>query len=320
MSRVSAGPGGVPTTEMAAYYARYAEGGFALIITEGTYTDGAYSQAYALQPGLVTEAQVEGWRRVTEAVHGAGGLIIAQLMHAGALSQYLSCTIAPSVVQPAGVMMSEYGGEGPFPLPAEMTREDIRVLTDGFVQAAMYAQQAGFDGVEIHAANGYLLDQLLTPHLNLRTDEYGGVMANRVRIIGDIIGGIRAWAPAGFIVGLRLSEGKVNDLAYRWPEGAVMARAVLEQVKLVGPTYVHIAAEHGDWRRDCLYEDGSSYGGLAGMITGLPVIVNGGLHRLDIAEEVLRYGHGDILALGKAALADPFWPRRQGLFCVRDGI
>jgi 2,4-dienoyl-CoA reductase-like NADH-dependent reductase (Old Yellow Enzyme family) len=163
-------------------------------------------------------------------------------------------------------MMSEYGGEGTFPLPAEMTREDIRILTDGFVQAAVYAQQAGFHGVEVHAANGYLLDQLLTPHLNLRTDEYGGTMANRFRIVEDIIRGIRAVTPAGFIIGLRLSEGKVNDLSYRWPEGALMAEEVLAQVKLAGPTYVHIAAEHGDWRRDCLYEDGSSYGGLARTI------------------------------------------------------
>lgn len=175
-----------------------------------------YSQAYALQPGLVTPEQVNGWRRVTDAVHTNGGLIIAQLMHAGALSQHLARTIAPSVVQPTGVMMSEYGGEGPFPLPAEMTREDIRVLTDGFAQAAIYAQQAGFDGVEVHAANGYLLDQLLTPHLNLRTDEYGGAMANRFRVIGDIIRGIQREAPAGFIIGLRLSEGKVNELSYRW--------------------------------------------------------------------------------------------------------
>jgi len=313
MSRVSAGPDGVPTSDMAAYYARYAEGGFALVITEGIYTDGVYSQAYALQPGLVSPAQVRGWRRVTDEVHAKGGLIVAQLMHAGALSQYLTRTIAPSAVQPVGVMMSEYGGAGRFPLPVEMSVDDIRVLTDGFVQAAMYAQEAGFDGVEIHAANGYLLDQLLTPHLNLRTDEYGGSMANRFRIIGDIIHGIRRVVRAGFIVGLRLSEGKVNDLSYRWPEGAVMAREVLEQVKLAEPTYVHIAAEHGDWRRDCLYEDGSSYGGLARMITGRPVVVNGGLHRLDIGEEVLR-GHGDILALGKAALADPFWPATMGFF------
>lgn len=312
MSRVSAGWDGVPTAAMSGYYARYAEGGFALIITEGIYTDGAYSQAYAAQPGLVTPAQVEGWRQVTDAVHAKGGLIVAQLMHAGALSQHLPCTIAPSAVQPAGVMMSEYGGEGPFPLPREMNTDDIRILIDGFVQAAMYARQAGFDGVEVHAANGYLLDQLLTPHLNLRMDEYGGVMSNRFRIIGEILHGIRREAPAGFIAGLRLSEGKVNDLAYRWPEGAVMAREVLEQVRVAGPTYVHIAAEHGDWRRDCLYEDGSSYGGLAKLITGLPVIVNGGLHRLDIAEEVLLNGHGDILALGKAALADPFWPKRAG--------
>lgn len=310
MSRVSAGTDGTPTKAMADYYARYAEGGFALIITEGIYTDEAYSQAYTLQPGLVTPAQVQGWREVTDAVHRHGGVIIAQLMHAGALSQCLERTTGPSAVRPKGYKMKDYGGEGPFPVPAEMSAEDIRRVTEGFVQAAVHAQQAGFDGVEIHAANGYLLDQMLTPHLNLRTDEYGGTVAGRCRLIGEIMSGIRAMSPADFVIGVRLSEGKVNDLGYRWPEGAAMARAVLEQVGLMRPDYVHIAAERGDWQRDCGYEDGSSYGGLAKTMTGVPVIVNGGLHRLDVAEEVLREGHGDILALGKAALEDPRWPER----------
>lgn len=310
MSRVSANTEGVPSPDMQEYYHAFAEGNFSMIITEGIYTDAAYSQAYPLQPGLVTSAQVNGWKQVVEKVKQEPVLFIAQLMHAGAISQSLSSTLAPSAVQPLGKKMPEYGGgEGAFPLPAAMTGSAIKTAIEGFVQAALHAWQAGFDGVELHAANGYLLDQFITGYTNLRSDEYGGSIHNRLRIIGEIIQGIRAQTPASFLVGLRLSEGKVNNLLYRWPEGAAMAREVLEEVKALQPSYIHIAAETGHWKRECLYADGTSFSGLARSITGLPVIANGGLHDLDIAEEVLSNGHADLLAIGKAALADPHWPR-----------
>lgn len=111
------------------------------------------------------------------------------------------------------------------------------------------------------------------------------------------------------MIGLRLSEGKVNNLKYRWPEGAAMAKEVLQEAAAIEPSYIHIAAESGHWQRDCLYMDGTSFTGLARSITGLPVIANGGLSDLSMAEEVLSNGHADLLAIGKAALADPHWPR-----------
>jgi 2,4-dienoyl-CoA reductase-like NADH-dependent reductase (Old Yellow Enzyme family) len=156
-----------------------------------------------------------------------------------------------------------------------------------------------------------LLDQFLTDYTNHRTDEYGGTVENRFRIINEIITTIRAKLPEDFVIGLRLSEGKVNDLYYRWPEGPVMAKQILQEVKKASPDYIHIAAESGNWQCDCTYEDGSSFSGLAKSVTGLPVIANGGLSEANISQHVLETNQADLLAIGKAALADPCWPSKM---------
>lgn len=309
MSRVSAHTDGIPSAIMQDYYSAFAEGGFGMIITEGVYTDPYFSQAYPLQPGITNIDQKDGWRRVVDKVKQEKVLFICQLMHAGSISQSLSSTIAPSAVQPLGSKMPEYGGgEGIFPLPAAMTKDAISQVTQGFIQAALHAWQAGFDGIELHAANGYLLDQFLTDYTNVRTDEYGGCIKNRFRIISEIIQGIRAQVPASFLVGLRLSEGKVNNLKYRWSEGSAIARQVLQEAAGLQLSYIHIAAESGHWERDCLYDDGTSFSGLARSIAGIPVIANGGLHDLTMSETVIGNCHADLIAIGKAALADPCWP------------
>jgi len=186
MTRVSATPDGVPTSEMADYYAAFAEGGFGLVITEGIYPDSSYSQGYLNQPGLSTPSQVEGWREITGRVHAAGRRIVAQLMHAGAISQgnpHSAELVGPSAVQPKGEMMPEYGGQGSWPMPRALTAGEIEEVIAGFAAAAVRAYDAGFDGVEIHGANGYLLDQFLTVYTNQRTDTYGGPVANRIRLM-----------------------------------------------------------------------------------------------------------------------------------------
>ena len=161
MTRVSATADGTPTARMVDYYRAFAAGGFGLIITEGTYPDDRFSQGYLHQPGIVSPSHVEGWRKVTDAVHEAEGIIFLQLMHAGALSQCKETTIAPSAVKPLGVKMPEYGGAGKFPTPKAMSRRDLQQTVASFASAALLAEGAGFDGVEIHGANGYLLDQFL---------------------------------------------------------------------------------------------------------------------------------------------------------------
>lgn len=313
MSRASATLQGVPTSAMLAYYENFARGGFGIIITEGLYTDQLASQAYPHQPGIVTPAQIAAWQLSAERVKQHNSLFIAQLMHAGALSQHLPHTLAPSAVTPLGKKMRAYGGgNGPFPTPAAMTAADIHAAVAGYVQAARNAVAAGFHGIEVHAANGYLPDQFLTPYTNLREDAYGGSIPNRFRIIAEIMAGIKAVAPPHFIVGLRLSEGKVNHPAYRWPEGAVTAAVILEEVKKTAPAYVHISGEGSTWEKLGVYGNGESLTQMAKRIVQQPVIANGGLHDLAVAQRALEGGHADLISLGKAALANPDWPARIG--------
>ena len=313
MSRVSAAPDGVPTPEMAGYYAEFAEGGFGLLITEGIYPDSSYSQGYLNQPGLSTPEQVDGWREVTRRVHAAGRPIIAQLMHAGALSQgnpHRSERVGPSAVRPIGEMLTEYGGSGPWPTPRELAVAELEEIVAGFAAAAVRAHDAGFDGVEIHGANGYLLDQFLTVYTNERTDSYGGPVANRIRLTAEVAAAIVAAIPSDFVVGVRLSQTKVNDLDYRWPGGAHDAEIIFATLADTGIGYLHIASEGRNWLDTARLQGGHTITGLARRVSGLPVIANGGMHDPEQAHRVLTDGHADLLSLGRGALANPDLPRR----------
>lgn len=313
MSRVSTRADGVPTAEMARYYSRFATGGFGLIIIEGTYTDDKYSQAYENQPAIVTAAQVDGWRVVTEAVHAAGSRVVLQLMHAGALVQcnhHRTTTIAPSALAPKGAKMPAYGGDGPFACPTTATHSDIDETVHGFAASATRAQAAGFDGVEVHGANGYLIDQFMTSYTNLRDDEYGGDSERRTRLAVEVLSAIRKAVGHNFPIGIRLSQTKVNDLDYRWPGGAAEAETIFRAVADAGADYLHLASEGRDWLDTATLDTGVTITRLAKTLTGLPTIANGGMHLPTLARSVLTDNHADLVALGRGALADPDWPLR----------
>jgi 2,4-dienoyl-CoA reductase-like NADH-dependent reductase (Old Yellow Enzyme family) len=313
MSRVSAAPDGTPTDEMSDYYRDFAHGGFGVVITEGTYIDTAHSQGYLNQPGLATDAHVDGWRRVTDAVHAAGAPVIAQLMHAGALSQGNSHgvgAIAPSAITPRGVKLEEYGGSGGWPTPREMRDGDIDSVVQGFLDAAARAHVAGFDGVEIHAANGYLLDQFLTVYTNARDDEFGGSVVNRIRLTARIVADIRRRMGRHFLLGVRLSQTKVNDLTYRWPGGATDAEIIFAALTETGADYLHIASEGRDFIDTARLPDGRTITAVAREVSGLPVMANGGMHDLHQVAEVLDGGHADLVSVGRGALANPDLPAR----------
>lgn len=313
MTRVSAGEDGTPTEAMNRYYSAFAEGGFGLVITEGTYTDTQYSQGYFFQPGIVSEKHVEAWRPIAESIHAGGARAVMQLMHAGALSQgnrYRTDTAGPSAVRPKGQMMPEYGGSGPWPTPRAMSDDDIETAVQGFAAAAVNARRAGFDGVEVHAANGYLLDQFLTDYTNLRDDSYGGQVSHRIRLTAQVVDRVRTLVPdEGFVLGVRLSQTKVNDFQYRWA-GAGDARVVFTSLADAGADYLHIASEGRDWIETARLDDGDTITALAKKVTGLPVIANGGMHDLDQAAQLLEGGHADVLSLGRGALANPDLPNK----------
>lgn len=312
MSRVSTNGDGVPTTQMQDYYTSFALGGFAMIVTEGTYTDRHFSQAYPNQPGMTNAQQQDGWEQIVKSVKSNGGTkMILQLMHAGALSQHLGNTRAPSKIEPMRSMLAGYSRkQGRYPIPEAMNLAEIDQVVEGFLNAALMAMEAGFDGVEIHAANGYLLDQFITDYTNNREDQYGGSLENRVRLICDIVKIIRLKTPQNFIVGVRLSQGKVNDFDYLWPGGVEDGRTIFHSVAEAGASYIHFASEGKGFSHGCLTRNGESLPQLAKDVAKIPVIANGGLHELSEANRILKEGHADLIALGTGALANPDWPHR----------
>lgn len=311
MTRVSATPAGVPTLAMRDYYTRFARGGFGLVITEGLYTDQAFSQGYLNQPGIADDAQAQAWKELTGDMQEDGTLVLAQLMHAGALSQgnrFRNHTVAPSAVQPVGQQMSFYYGEGPYPTPVEITEQEIAEVIDGFVQAAKRAVRiAGFDGVEIHGANGYLLDQFLTAGTNLRTGRWGGDVQGRVRLLEEVVKAVKAAIGDEVPVGIRISQGKVNDFASKWPGRETDAQVIFGALARAGTDFIHVT-EFEAWKpafeggRDSLIALARRY---APEVT---IIANGTLHSIERAGEALDLG-ADIIALGRGALANPDLPK-----------
>ncbi|MCM3762081.1 NADH:flavin oxidoreductase [Alkalihalobacillus oceani] len=313
MTRTSAEPSGEANERMARYYSRFIKGGFGLVITEGIYPDLNSSQSYTNQPGLATAAQAESWKPVVAAVHEAGGKIIAQLMHAGALVQHQGFTpIAPSAVKPVGTMLEDHGGSGEFALPKEMTHADIRQAVDGFAQAALRAKNAGFDGVEIHGANGYLLDQFLTDYTNKRTDEYGGSTERRIRLMVEVLQAIRLAVGPTYTVGVRISQGKVNDFHHKWNNGEQDAEIIFNHIANAKPSYIH-TTEYKAWTQ-AFSNSASTLAGLAKRYSQLPVIANGKLGDPEQAERILKSGEADLVAIGTDALVNPDWVRK-----VKDG-
>ena len=177
--------GNIPNELMAEYYAQRATAG--LIITEGT-SPSPSGLGYPRIPGIFSAAQVAGWRRITDAVHAQDGKMFMQLMHTGRIGHELNLpaggrVLAPSAVAAAGEMYTDAEGMKPNAMPQEMSGADIKTAIGEFVQAAQNAVAAGCDGVELHAANGYLLEQFIRPNSNRRTDRYGGSIENRARFV-----------------------------------------------------------------------------------------------------------------------------------------
>lgn len=313
MTRISATPEGLATAAMAHYYARFARGGFSLVITEGVYPDQAYSQGYAGQPGLSDVNQARAWRPVVEAVHRQGGQIFVQLMHAGALSQsnrFRRETVGPSALKPQGRQLTIYGGQGEFPTPRQMTEGEIAEAIGGFAAAAVRARDtAGFDGVEVHGANGYLLDQFLTSTTNLRTDRYGGETGERISLTAEVVTAVRRAVGSEYPLGVRISQAKVNDFDHKWLGGEHDAEAVFGRLRDCDLDYIHVT-EFEAWRP--AFEGGSA--SLAALArrsaSNLAVIANGGLHDGVRARTMLMNGDADVVALGRGALANPDWPNR----------
>ncbi|WP_277962539.1 NADH:flavin oxidoreductase [Pseudomonas sp. RIT-To-2] len=311
MTRVSATAAGHATQEMARYYERFAQGGFGLVITEGIYTDQKHSQGYPFQPGITDDVQARAWRMVTDRIHAHRGVVFAQIMHAGALSQsnrFVDVSAGPSALRPKGEQMKFYYGAGQYPVPRAMTEEDIADAIEGFAQAASLAiKSAHFDGIEIHGANGYLLDQFLTDYTNQRNDRWGGSVQARMSLTLEVVKAVRQ--AVGMVpMGVRISQGKVNDFEHKWAEGEQAAEVIFGSLSDAGVDFIHVT-EFEAWKPAFSAGQNSLVSLSRRYAPKAALIANGGLHTAEHASSVMEEG-ADIIAIGKAALANPDFPRR----------
>lgn len=230
---------GVPNDLNVTYYAQRASAG--LIITEATPIS-AMAHGYPLLPGIYTDAQVAGWKKVTQAVHAKGGKIVIQLWHVGRISHpsllpNQALPVAPSAIKPAGKAVT-YEGLQDFVTPRALMREELPAIIQEYEHATRCALAAGFDGVEVHSANGYLLDQFLRDGTNHRDDEYGGSMENRARLLMQVVQAVVAIAGADK-VGVRLSPvNPFNDMQDSNPQA--MFNYVTQQLNAYKLAYLHV--------------------------------------------------------------------------------
>ena len=241
LTRSRAGKGDVQGTMNAEYYAQRAGAG--LIVSEATNIS-QQGKGYAFTPGIYTDEQVAGWRIVTDAVHAAGGRIVCQLWHVGRISHPSLqpggvLPVSASAVKAAGQAFTETGFQ-PLVEPRALETAEIAGLIADYRHATLCAKRAGFDGVEVHAANGYLLEQFLRTHTNHRTDQYGGSVENRVRLTLEATRAVvEAWGAPGR-VGIRLSPvSPANDMA-GFDDAQPLYEAVVAGIEALGLGYMHI--------------------------------------------------------------------------------
>jgi 2,4-dienoyl-CoA reductase-like NADH-dependent reductase (Old Yellow Enzyme family) len=300
MTRTSATESGEVTPQMARYYEHFARGGWGLVATEAVFIDHEQSRCRARQPGLATARQRDSWRVVVDAVHAHGAAIFVQLQHAGALAEVGDLPgVAPSAVAPRSKL--------PLPTPRALTRDEIACIHERFAEAAARAAEAGFDGVELHGGNGYLIDQFLTDYTNHRTDEYGGPIADRVRFAAEAVRAVRAAVPAGYPVGMRLSQHKTADPDYRWPGGDADVRTICHALTVAGVSFLHIGGQRVP---SCACGNGQLVCAIAREAASAIVIANGGLESPDRARTLIAAGDADLVSIARGALANPDWPHR----------
>lgn len=293
--------GNIPDDLIAEYYAQRSDAG--LIITEGT-SPSPDGLGYPRIPGLFSKEQVEGWKKTTKAVHDKGGKIFAQLMHTGRIGHHDNLPsgariVAPSEIKAAGQMYTDQNGMQDHPVPHALTLEEIEKVKLEFVNAAKNAIEAGFDGIELHSANGYLLEQFIHPDTNKRTDTYGGSIENRTRFVMEI-----AKAVADSIgkdkVGIRVSPyGVFNDLSL-YADIIPTYSHIAKELNKIGITYIHVVDHSAQGAPEVKQAVKDS---IRQNFKGTYILSGG--YTKESAENDLQANKGDLVAFGVKYLSNP---------------
>lgn len=291
----------IPNELMAEYYRQRASAG--LIITEGV-APSPNGLGYSRIPGIFNQDQIDGWKKVTDAVHQEGGKIFIQLMHTGRVSHPDNMplhaeVVAPSAIQLSGVMYTDTVGPQSYPVPKSMTIEDIQHAESEYVQAALNAVEAGFDGVELHGANGYLIEQFINPAANQRTDAYGGSPENRSRFAIEVARKV-ANAIGAERTGIRLSPyGVFNDMVV-FDDVIETYEFLATELGKIGLVYIH-TVDHSSMGAPEVPDEvkakiQAAFGG--------DIIASGGFDKAR-ANNVIENGKATLVAFGKPFLANP---------------
>lgn len=311
LTRCRAGAGYVPQPINALYYAQRASAG--LIISEATQV-APNGIGYPNTPGIYNSAQVEGWKQVTEAVHNQGGRIFLQLWHAGRVAHPSllpdgEIPIAPSAIK-ADCMADTADGQQPHVIPRALKLSEIPDIVEQFRQGAKNAIAAGFDGVEIHSANGYLLDQFLQDNSNQRQDEYGGSIENRARLLKEVTQAVvEVWDKRR--VGVRLSPSSTfNDMHDSHPKA--IFSYVAQALNKFDLAYLHVV-EPRIQGNITIADDGTGLGARFFRSIFQGSIITAGGYTRETGEAVLQDNHADFVAYGRLFLANPDLPKRFAL-------
>lgn len=316
LTRMRASPdGNVPTALNALYYAQRATSG-GLLITEATPVSWQ-GHGHANVPGIHTPSQVAGWRAVTEAVHAKGGIFFMQLWHTGRVSHSSFQTdggppVGPSAIAAHGQTASARGERVPFEVPRALRGDELPVLVDSWRRAAANAMAAGFDGVEVHSANGYLLEQFLQSRSNQRTDDYGGGVAHRCRLVLEIAAAV-AQEVGPERCGIRLSPwGIANDSGDDDP--LPLYTHLIEQLAILKLAYLHLIEPRasGAGKADTVRENQPSSAQIFRPLWPTVLIDAGGFDR-DTALRAVDDGRADAVAFGRWFISNPDLPRRLQL-------
>lgn len=305
LTRSRAHANGTPSDLAPKYYAQRASAG--LIISEASQISPT-AQGYINTPGIYSDAHVEGWKAVTKAVHDKGGKIVLQLWHVGRISHTSiqpdgQAPVAPSAIQ-AKTQVFTPDGPAEASMPRALEANEIPGIIEEYRQAAIKAKEAGFDGVEIHAANGYLLDQFQRDSTNKRIDAYGGSVENRIRLTTEVVDAVNSVFGAG-AVGIRLSPtGKFNDLSDSDP--ATTFGALIDALNDKGLAYLHIVENFGAPQSE---DELAILKSLRKRWKGA-YIANGGYDEKAVADKVLKGGYADAIAYGRLFISNPDLPAR----------
>lgn len=291
----------IPNNLIAEYYAQRASAG--LIITEGT-SPSPNGLGYARIPGIFSTEQIAAWKKVTHAVHEHEGKIFVQLMHSGRVGNNLNIPVgaqllAPSAIILPGEIWTDQDGMKPHSASRAMNADDLVEAKHEFVQAAKNAIEAGFDGVELHAANGYLLEQFLSPHTNQRIDAYGGGVENRARFVLEVVQAVSE-AIGKEKTAIRLSPFGTNNDIQNYPGVDVMYGYLAGELNKFGIIYVHITDQSAGHKSDVLDLVETS---IRGKFKNT-IILSGG-YTLASAEEVINMGIADLVSFGRPFITNP---------------